>query len=1309
MKNKSPLVILVMLLVFTSIGGVFAKDIVYVAKDSSSVDSSIVDLIEAKNYSHDIVYRTDIDSTNFSDYRVLIVGEGNFGSDSFKIPVNEMNSVILNKNHLDDWNWLDGSVSILSSSQPSKAVIFQDDDPVVLGLLNKTFNVYEYSQTSIISYTVFYISKSKKASGVNTVVADDLTSQIFGGNPRKGAVVASVKKDSQLLNNNISNSRGVFIGFTDSNLWTNDSNNIFYNSIDWVKKGDDFDNDGFFGDFDCNDEDPAINPNATEIPYDGIDQDCSGEDFLDVDLDGFDADFAGGNDCNDNDSSYNINSTDLTKNCVNDAPIIQLIDKSSNPIVHEGENASFSVNIFEPEGDLVEYFTNDSRFVVDGNYFSWQTNYDDEGSYEFFVFVSDGNLTSQEVVSIKVWNRNKAPDLLSEIPIQEWDEDTNHTLNLTEYFSDHDGDDLLYLFHNSSDDLNIKLEKIVEGVAHFSSEENWFGQDWIIFKVSDGINNAYTNKITLNVLAVNDPPKLINEIGNLSFNEDSNYTIDLPLYFSDIDSHLSYQLSNNENFSFEIYNETLKIIPNENWFGNEVFNLIASDSEYNISSSVNLQVNPLNDAPTIGDIEEIITLAGSLIEINVNATDIENDTLSYFVNDSRFVQNDNYFSWNTTENDFGFYTFEFSVNDSFETVSKEVKVTVLQKILINEFEVGENGWIEIYNPKDQTFNLSGCFINNSNNDILNLSGEIEYEGFVVFGWDMLDEDDLIELYCYDNFIDSVSYNNLNEGSSYGRENNTGDFIIFEYPTKGLTNNADMISPILEVYSPLNNSYFNETREIDFEFKVQDNLEENLECSLFIDGNKEKTIQATNDSLGVFEMSFSDSIYSWMIECIDSINKVSSEEFIFEVSAPDNPVLNSISDKQVSENELLKFTVSATDSDGESLKLYAENLPEGSSFIDNNDGTGEFSWTPYYNQSGTYEVKFTVEDEKGLKDSKDTKITVNNKKEPPKFSDSEICEIKDNLIEIDIREPDNGDEFELDEKIEGEIRLENNFEEDLDFDYDISLYDTSEEEVVEDLDDDIDVDEDDSEKIEFEFEIPDDIEDNDFAIYVYVEDEEGRCNSEFVEIDIEREKHDVRIDEISIVPSIVSSGDNLEVVVKIENLGLSDEDVYIEIENSEIGILEKSEEFEIEEFGDDDKESETFYIEIPENAEEKTYEIKATVFFDDGDEEHFLSQSFEILNRVEFETVSNNDEIILNPEINLIRLENSDKNDAPVTSSINLENSISINDVKNDAKISFSKIIEEKDEGNNFLVVLLVIFAFGIAILIFAIKIFTQRL
>ena len=56
------------------------------------------------------------------------------------------------------------------------------------------------------------------------------------------------------------------------------------------------------GGTDCDDANPGINAAATDIPYDGIDQDCTGADVYDVDGDGESAIAAGGRDCDDNDA-----------------------------------------------------------------------------------------------------------------------------------------------------------------------------------------------------------------------------------------------------------------------------------------------------------------------------------------------------------------------------------------------------------------------------------------------------------------------------------------------------------------------------------------------------------------------------------------------------------------------------------------------------------------------------------------------------------------------------------------------------------------------------------------------------------------------------------------------------------------------------------------------------------------------------------------------------------------------------------------------------------------------------------------------
>lgn len=61
----------------------------------------------------------------------------------------------------------------------------------------------------------------------------------------------------------------------------------------------DVDGDGFCAPEDCDDNRKYTYPGATEIPYNGVDEDCDGSDLNDVDQDGYVGEAAGGDDCND--------------------------------------------------------------------------------------------------------------------------------------------------------------------------------------------------------------------------------------------------------------------------------------------------------------------------------------------------------------------------------------------------------------------------------------------------------------------------------------------------------------------------------------------------------------------------------------------------------------------------------------------------------------------------------------------------------------------------------------------------------------------------------------------------------------------------------------------------------------------------------------------------------------------------------------------------------------------------------------------------------------------------------------------------
>jgi hypothetical protein len=109
---------------------------------------------------------------------------------------------------------------------------------------------------------------------------------------------------------------------------------------------------------DCDDTNNTIFPGATEIPYDGIDQDCDFVDFVDVDGDGYDSDTVGGTDCDDSDAAVNPAATEIE---------FDGIDNDCNPATSDG-TVDADGDLYTTDGsDLgngVEIDCNDSDATV---------------------------------------------------------------------------------------------------------------------------------------------------------------------------------------------------------------------------------------------------------------------------------------------------------------------------------------------------------------------------------------------------------------------------------------------------------------------------------------------------------------------------------------------------------------------------------------------------------------------------------------------------------------------------------------------------------------------------------------------------------------------------------------------------------------------------------------------------------------------------------------------------------------------------------------------------------------------------------
>ncbi|MEM3074761.1 MAG: MopE-related protein [Candidatus Pacearchaeota archaeon] len=108
---------------------------------------------------------------------------------------------------------------------------------------------------------------------------------------------------------------------------------------------------------------------------------------------------------------------------------------------------------------------------------------------------------------------NDAPVLRSNISKLEFNEDTNFTIDLKNYFVDPDGDELFFSIKEISNP-NI-VARIIGSKVEFNSTKDWFGEAPIIFKASDGNLEKESNVIQIKVVNVNDVP-ILEFIENIS-------------------------------------------------------------------------------------------------------------------------------------------------------------------------------------------------------------------------------------------------------------------------------------------------------------------------------------------------------------------------------------------------------------------------------------------------------------------------------------------------------------------------------------------------------------------------------------------------------------------------------------------------------------------------------------------------------------------------------------------------------------------------------------------------------------------------
>ncbi len=550
-------------------------DIAYVVKDNSGVDNSLIAEFTNAQYTYEIIQESKIQETNFSLYHIIIVGNQRFANAQL-IPIYEHKSIIINSFNYYKTNsdtQLGLSRNSGSASSPSSLTIRDITNPIA-NSIQRNFNAYNIRSTNV--KTSFL--KGEKPRGINIVVSTNTASD---------AVVATFSPGTTYLNGRVAKERAVFFGITEARYWTQDTKELFKNTLSWLVVGVDLDRDGFFIDQDCNDHDPTIHITAQEIPYDNIDQDCDGKDLNDLDRDGFPAAIIGGSDCDDTNPSINPSSLNPRLNCVNDPPVLT---KNIENIVFD-EDTSYTL-------DLTNYFSDpDSTlsFTVSGNsniqitirnsIATLTPKKDWFGTEKLLFTASDGQTTKQSnELTLTISDKGESP-IISEFSCKtEINEDETYFCSIEA--SNIENDPITFSVGRTS-----KLSCSFTGTRlTYTPELNYNGVASCELIASDK-DGSDLKLLRINVLPINDYPILkssspVGDLIKIPENVEKRFAVNA----EDVDSNIkiSWFLNNikqSENSSFQFKKQS----------GLYFLKAIISDSLYEVERSWNVLVSPANE------------------------------------------------------------------------------------------------------------------------------------------------------------------------------------------------------------------------------------------------------------------------------------------------------------------------------------------------------------------------------------------------------------------------------------------------------------------------------------------------------------------------------------------------------------------------------------------------------------------------------------------------------------------------------------------------------------------------------------------
>ncbi|EOV3440896.1 tandem-95 repeat protein [Vibrio parahaemolyticus] len=427
----------------------------------------------------------------------------------------------------------------------------------------------------------------------------------------------------------------------------------------------------------------------------------------------------------------------VTVNPVNDAPTIKVDAVESiteDAVSTDTVVATLTVRDTDtPEDQLTVSLENNSNgyFVLVGNEVKLTqagvdaVNNDELNLKDLTISasVSDGvNPTANDSDSLIVKRVNDAPTVENAIADQELSEDfATYTIDLNDAFKDSDS----ALNFSVSGNSNV-LVSIENGIATISPTADWNGSETLTFTATDPSGESISQTVNFTVApvadivadkatVVEDTPTIIKVLGNDTF-EDDGKVVSLDTNNGPANGTVSVNPDGSVTYT-----------PNDNYVGKDTFTYIVTSGGVSESTTVNVDVTPVNDAPVAKD-DTATTQEDTAVTIDVlpNDTDVDGDKLSIqsasVPSDQGTVEIvDGKLVFTPAKNFHGDAEITYTVSDGALTGQATVKVTVnaVNDTPVVESNIADQALAEDFTP--YTIDLNIAF-----SDVDNVDGELTF-------------------------------------------------------------------------------------------------------------------------------------------------------------------------------------------------------------------------------------------------------------------------------------------------------------------------------------------------------------------------------------------------------------------------------------------------------------------------------------------------------------------------------------------------------------------------------------------------------